>query len=163
MQQKYIYDNDNNYQNNNEEYFISDFNSQNLNLNLNKFIYDLFNHCKFDKENKEINESIENPLEIPRIKKIINFVLSNLCENFNTNINIDFKNKDNNNDFLKIKKSIYYLLWEDIFYNFIGITGIFYEIKDQNLSLLIDKICLISQALDKKDFIDKLIVNYIIN
>ena len=144
----------NNLNNNKEEdLFISDFNYGNL----NRFIFDLFDSSNnnYDKENilnNEIKkESIENPLETPKLNKIINFVLSNISENFNIDNNFD-----NNNH--NIKKCIFYLLWEDIFYNFMGINGIFNEIKDQNLLILIDKICLISQALNKKDVIDKLIV-----
>lgn len=135
------------------EMFVADYDIRNL----NQFFVEMFNGNEIRK--KEVEEFKESPLEMPKTKKIINFVLSNLCENFNTNDNSSNLVENNFNN-QRITKSIYYLLWEDIFYNFMGISGIFYEIKDQNLSLLIDKICLISQALNKKDFIDKLIVSY---
>jgi len=141
------------------EVFISDYNTNNS----HKFLIEILNIEKT--QEIELNSySLNNPLEIPKIKRSLNFSLINLCENFT---NPNFENFDNLVEEKvtqienKLSTAVYYLLWEDIYYNFIQISSKFYELKDENVNKIFDKICLISDALNKKDYIHKLIVGFI--
>jgi Sec7-like guanine-nucleotide exchange factor len=55
-------------------------------------------------------------------------------------------------------KTVYFLLWEDLFYNFMSMPYKFYEMKDDNTLKVLEKVCLISQNFNQKENIDKLIV-----
>ena len=59
---------------------------------------------------------------------------------------------------IKLIKTIYFLIWEDLFYNFMAIPYKFYETKDINIQSVLEKVCSISQKFDQKGNIDKLIV-----
>ncbi len=135
-----------------KDLFISDFNSDNS----ENFLFELINN-QYDQ--KESNN------RLTKYKNNLNFSLFNLCENFNHNFenNIEninnFNSSEKNHNENKILSSIYYLLWEDVFFNFMQISSKFYERRDENVVKIFDKICIISNALHKKDYIDKLIVN----
>jgi len=61
-------------------------------------------------------------------------------------------------------KSIYYLLWEDLFYSFMSLPYKFYEMNDANTLKILENICVISEKIGHKEYIDKLIVRiYLIN
>lgn len=147
-----------------EELFISDYNYDNT----QKFIFDIFNYSEKQHSNENTLQALEgngNPLGLPKIKRNLNFPLFNICESFNLSIfddNILDKNSIINDKNFELRNKIFfsmcYLLWEDVFYNFMGISSKFYEQKDENVIKIFDTICLISQSLNKRDNIDKLIV-----
>jgi hypothetical protein len=158
-------------QNYDAEIFISDYDT----TNSQKFIFEILNF-EADSENtkKEINKENEKPnsLEVPRIKRSLNFSLFNLCENFNS-LEIEDSNPTkeqgiatigtqsvliNQKTRNKVVSAVYYMLWEDIYYNFMEISSKFYERKDENVNRIFDKICVIAEKLNKKDYIHKLIV-----
>jgi hypothetical protein len=80
--------------------------------------------------------------------QLAEYPLLNLVENMYYPDNIDNS----------IVKTIYYLIWEDLFYNFMSVPYKFYENKDDNCQLVIEKVCRISQVFNEKENIDKLIV-----
>jgi hypothetical protein len=80
---------------------------------------------------------------------LVEYPLLNLVENMYYPDNI-------NN---KVIKTIYYIIWEDLFYNFMSIPYKFYENRDDNCQLVVEKVCQISLTFNEKENIDKLIVN----
>jgi hypothetical protein len=60
-------------------------------------------------------------------------------------------------------KTVYFLLWEDLFYNFMSMPYKFYESKDDNTLKVLEKVCVISQNFNQKENIDKLIVSIKLN
>jgi Sec7-like guanine-nucleotide exchange factor len=89
-------------------------------------------------------------MENSKYFNLSNLPFLNVCENFckgNTHLTS-----------LNVK-SIYVLLWEDLFYNFMAVPYKFYELKDDNTLKVLENLCMISQSLNQKENIDKLIVN----
>jgi len=165
-------------QNYQSEVFLSDYDFENS----QKFLMEMLNFEEDKAKSQQQSESDKaafnklNCFEIPKIKRSLNFSLFNLCENFNSAI--DFKNcrysdagiytnTNNGNSETavisqeaqnKVLSAVYYLLWEDVYYNFMEISSKFYERKDENVNKIFDKICVIAEKLNKKDYIHKLIV-----
>lgn len=163
------------------EVYLSDYDIGNS----QKFLFEIFNFDEDKEKSKQESNKVFNKfncLEIPKIKRSLNFSLFNLCENFNNEIDYEICSSkadgfndaccsDSNFNFKvenkvisqetrnKVLSSIYYLLWEDVYYNFMEISSKFYERKDENVNRIFDKICVIADKLNKKDYIHKLIVN----
>jgi hypothetical protein len=77
------------------------------------------------------------------------YPLLNLIENIYYPDNIDGR----------VIKTIYKIIWEDLYYNFMSIPYKFYENKDENCQAVVEKVCLISLNFNEKENIDKLIVS----
>lgn len=96
--------------------------------------------------NKSKEENILNYDFDDKNFNLINFPNVNIHEE----ISLNYYNLNTN--------TLYFIFWEEFFYNIMTMPNKFYELKDENTLAILEKVCQISDNFAQKENIDKLIV-----